>query len=113
MIACLVQRAYAATTLRMWKEIYLSASNQLGLDLGDAGKAAEIHIDPEEVRSELHAILAEARTATHDCPWDLRTFQYHKTVFPQMSNWLPSDEAEQLRFEFQSEVERIEALLAA
>lgn len=86
-------------------------ANQLGFDLGEK-KATEVRVDPEEVRAELQNILAEARAAIDRCPWDERTFRYHKTVFPQMSNWLPEDEAEQLRLEFREQVERIEALLA-
>ena len=34
---------------------------------------------------------------------------YWKLVFPQMTNWLPEDEARQLRFEFETELARLEA----
>lgn len=91
----------------------MSDNNQLGFDLGDSKKPIKVEIDPEEIRAELHEILSEARGASAGCPWDTRTFQYHKTVFPQMSDWLPEEEAEQLRFEFAKEIKRIEALLAA
>lgn len=87
----------------------MSDSNQLGFDLGDTGKPVKIEIDVEEVRTELLEVLAEAKEALAHCPWDARTFKYHKTVFPQMSNWLPDDEAEQLCNEFVAEVDRIEA----
>jgi hypothetical protein len=30
-----------------------------------------------------------------------------QTVFPNMAKWLPEDEAEQLRFEFAREMERL------
>jgi hypothetical protein len=30
-----------------------------------------------------------------------------QTVFPQMADWLPDDEANQLRFEFMQEIERL------
>lgn len=30
-----------------------------------------------------------------------------QTVFPQMANWLPEDEANQLRSEFAQEIERL------
>jgi hypothetical protein len=30
-------------------------------------------------------------------------------VFPQMANWLPEEEAAQLRFEFAQELERLKA----
>lgn len=70
-------------------------------------------VDPAEVRAELLEILETARGATDEAPWDRRTHRYHQVVFPQMANWLPDDEADQLRFEFARELERIEALLAA
>ena len=70
-------------------------------------------VDPEEVRAELLEILEIARNARDEAPWDRRTHRYHQVVFPQMANWLPDDEANQLRFEFARELERIEALLAA
>ncbi|MEZ5695302.1 MAG: hypothetical protein R3E18_02375 [Sphingomonadaceae bacterium] len=86
---------------------------QLGLDLGDSTPAPSYEPDRDEVRRELQEVLAEARSAQEECPWDERTFKYHKIVFPQMANWLPDDERDQLRFEFAKEVERIELLLAA
>lgn len=70
-------------------------------------------VDPAEVRAELMEILELARNARDIAPWDRRTHRYHQVVFPQMTNWLPDDEAQQLRFEFARELERIEALLAA
>ena len=70
-------------------------------------------VDPEEVRAELLELLRIARDAQDEAPWDRRTHRYHQVVFPQMANWLPDDEANQLRFEFARELERIEALLAA
>jgi hypothetical protein len=68
----------------------------------------EYHADPEEVRAELHAILAEARAA-HKLPWDQRKESYYRTIFPQMTLWLPEAEAAQLRFEFKTELERLKA----
>ena len=85
---------------------------QLGLGLEDTRPDPAL-VDPQEVREELNAILAIARAARDAAPWDLRTHRYHKVVFPQMANWLPEEERDQLRFEFAQEVERIEQLLAA
>jgi len=90
----------------------LFGPSQLGLGLEDT-RPDPTAIDPEEVRQELRAILALAKSATDEAPWDRRTHRYHQVVFPQMANWLPDDEADQLRFEFARELERIEALLAA
>jgi hypothetical protein len=79
----------------------------------DTTKVRCLEPDRDEVRAELLSVLAEAKSATEECPWDERTFKYHKVVFPQMANWLDAIERDQLRFEFAQEVERIESLLAA
>ncbi|MBP6554266.1 MAG: hypothetical protein KA233_01145 [Novosphingobium sp.] len=93
--------------------LFQMGPSQLGFDLGDTPKPKSFEPDREEVREELLGILAEAKAAIGDCPWDERTFNYHKVVFPQMANWLPEDERDQLRFEFAQEVARIELLMAA
>ena len=64
--------------------------------------------DPDEVRAELYEILAEARVA-QKMPWDARRTVLYRTIFPQMTNWLPEEEAAQLRFEFETELARLEA----
>jgi hypothetical protein len=43
-------------------------------------------VDPDDIRARLHKMLAEARA---------------------MANWLPTAEAEQLRLEFRTEMERL------
>jgi hypothetical protein len=68
----------------------------------------EYRADPDEVRAELHKILAEARAA-HKLPWEPRKASLYRTIFPQMTLWLPEEEAAQLRFEFESELERLRA----
>jgi hypothetical protein len=85
---------------------------QLGLGLEETRPDPTV-VDPQEVREELVALLANARAARDAAPWDRRTHLYHQVVFPQMANWLPDDEAAQLCLEFAQELERIEALLAA
>lgn len=57
-------------------------------------------------RERLTAVLETARAA-RSMPWPERDARMWQTVFPQMANWLPADEAEQLRFEFQREIERL------
>ena len=64
--------------------------------------------DPDEVRAELHKILAEARAAER-FPWDARRVRLYRTIFPQMATWLPDEEASQLRFDFEAELARLEA----
>jgi hypothetical protein len=56
----------------------------------------------------LHKILAEARAA-QTMPWDASRVSLYRTIFPQMTNWLPGDEGAQLRFEFETELARLEA----
>ena len=64
--------------------------------------------DPENVRRRLHALLDEARNA-QTMPWPERDARMWQTVFPNMANWLPEDEANQLRFAFMQEIERLKA----
>jgi hypothetical protein len=64
--------------------------------------------DPDEIRAELHKILAEARAAKF-MPWDNDRTTLYRTIFPQMTGCLPEDEGAQLRFEFERELERLEA----
>jgi hypothetical protein len=86
--------------------------SQLGLGLEETRPDPTV-IDPETVRAELNAILATAKAARDQAPWDRRTHKYHQVVFPQMANWLPADEADFLRRQFEMELERIEQLIAA
>lgn len=64
--------------------------------------------DPDKVRSRLHKILAEARAA-QKLPWEPTTVSLYRTIFPQMTQWLPEDEGAQLRFQFEEEMARLEA----
>jgi hypothetical protein len=68
----------------------------------------EYHADPDEVRKELHGILAEMRAA-EAMPWDEKRTALYRTIFPQMTNWLPEEEGAQLRFAFEAELERLKA----
>lgn len=63
---------------------------------------------PARARAKLTALLETARAA-RSMPWPERDARMWQTVFPQMTNWLPDEEAEQLRFEFQREIERLKA----
>jgi hypothetical protein len=64
--------------------------------------------DPDKVRARLHKILAEARAAKK-LPWDRDRLLVYQTIFPQMTGWLPEEEAAQLRFEFDTELARLNA----
>ena len=75
---------------------------------GEDTPTPEYRADPDTVRQELYKILAEARTA-QTMPWDAKRAILYRTIFPQMTNWLPEDEGAQLRFEFEMEFARLEA----
>ena len=62
--------------------------------------------DPDKVRRRLQRMLAEARAA-ETMPWRPAIVSLYQTIFPQMSNWLPEDEAAQLRLEFDKEMQRL------
>jgi predicted protein tyrosine phosphatase len=70
-------------------------------------------IDPQAVRAELLQLLATARAAQAEAPWDRRTHRFHAVVFPQKARWLPTEEATQLCLQFAEELDRIESMLAA
>ena len=67
--------------------------------------------DPDEVRAELHAILAQMRAAKSmkSLPWDEDRTALYRTIFPQMTNWPAEEQGAQLRFEFETELARLEA----
>ena len=62
----------------------------------------------ELVRAEVNTVLETARSAKV-MPWKPKDVAFWKIVFPQMTNWLPDEEAAQLRFEFMEELRRLEA----
>jgi hypothetical protein len=77
-------------------------------DLFGAEPAPAYRPDPDKVRRRLHRILAEARAA-RELPWESTTVSLYRTIFPQMTNWLPEEEGAQLRFAFEAELARLEA----
>ncbi|HEY1613799.1 MAG TPA: hypothetical protein VGF97_08930 [Rhizomicrobium sp.] len=62
--------------------------------------------DPATIRLQLVAVLEKARQAT-TMPWPERDARMWQITFPQLTNWLPPDEAYQLRFEFDREMQRL------
>lgn len=82
--------------------------NEQSDESGDDFETPEYHADPDKVREELNRILAEARAA-RAMPWDAKRAALYRTIFPQMTNWLPEEEGAQLRFQFEAELARLEA----
>ncbi len=64
--------------------------------------------DPAVIRQRLHGLLATAKSAK-TMPWNAHDAGVWQIVFPNMANWLPEEEAKQLRFEFALEMERLSA----
>lgn len=77
-------------------------------DLFGAEAAPAYRPDPEKVRARLHRILGEAKGA-RTLPWDRTRLSLYRTIFPQMTLWLPEDEAARLRLEFEAELTRLHA----
>ena len=73
---------------------------------GEKSAAPAYRPDPAKVRARLHLILTETRAA-QSLPWGRANL--YRTIFPQMTLWLPEEEAAQLRFEFEAEMERLKA----
>ena len=69
-------------------------------------KAQEYVPDIPRIRGRLLAVLETTRAAPAK-PWPDKERRMWQTVFPNMSKWLPDDEADQLRFEFAAEIERL------
>ncbi len=62
--------------------------------------------DPDVIRHRLLTLLSKARSA-EAMPWSERDARMWQTVFPNMANWLPDEEADQLRLDFAREMERL------
>ena len=66
---------------------------QLSMFADEAPKAASPTADPDRVRRKLAALLAVAREAgAHGLSLERRRLM--ETVVPQMTRWLPEEEAE-------------------
>lgn len=64
---------------------------------------------PDYVRAHMQKILDEVRGASR-LPWDQSTVRAYENIFPQMSKWLPPEEAEILIVDFNSELARLKSL---
>ncbi len=77
-------------------------------DEGERTAAPDFAPDPAVIRHRLGALLTRAREAS-SMPWPERDARMWQTVFPQMADWLPAAEADQLRLAFAEEIERLKA----
>jgi hypothetical protein len=78
-------------------------------ELFSADEAPRVYrADPDRVRERMRKILTEAKAA-EVIPWEPRRLALYRTIFPQMSLWLPEEEAAQMCFEFEAELSRLKA----
>ncbi len=61
--------------------------------------------EPEDIRRQLLGVLRLLREA-ETLPWSPHEFRTWRIIFPQMTNWLPDDEAEDLKDAFAREMDR-------
>jgi len=64
--------------------------------------------DPDRIRRRLAKLIAEARAA-QSMPWNAEQLRNRAAMLRQMGSFLPEEEAAQLRFEFEQELERLKA----
>ena len=96
----------ASTTTRLLKQRDLFELDAQPALFPEEAAPVLYRADPDKVRVKLQRILAEARAAA-TMPWSAERLGYHQPVFPQMSRWLPGEEAAQLCFEFETEIRRL------
>lgn len=78
------------------------------LELFGGGPVADAAPHPEQMRTWLHSVLTQARSA-RAMPWPPAKAELYRLMFPQLTFWLPEDEGAQLRFEFDTELARLNA----
>jgi len=78
-------------------------------DLFEADAMPVYHPDPIKVRSRLDKILVEARTA-ETLPWQPSQLSLYQTIFARIVNFLPDEDARQLKIEFEAELQRLGAV---
>lgn len=77
-------------------------------DLFGAEAAPAYRPSPERVRARLHRILTELR-GTQSFPVGSGRPSLYRTIFPQLTLFLPDEEAAQLRLEFETEMARLQS----
>ena len=75
-------------------------------DLFGAEGATAHRPNSDKVRARRHRILPRQKPPG---PWDPSCGSLYRTIFPQMTLFLPEEEGARLRFEFEAEGERFQA----
>ena len=95
-------------------QIQAMEPQQFGFDLGDTDRRDGPLFEAAFIRREALALIAEARAAGVDGPWNAGDLVHKRILFPHLVSWLPDEnERDQLKFTFMAELDRIELLLAA
>lgn len=79
---------------------------QMDLFNASSASARSALPDPEQVRHRLNRLLETLREA-QVLPWTEDELAFHRTVVPQMANWLAEGEADAVRSEFRAHLERL------
>ena len=88
--------------------------DQFGFDLGTQPASSTTPFAAADIREDALALIANARAADADHPWDAGELRYQRIAFPHLVSWLPDPaERDQLCFDFFRELDRLELLLAA
>ena len=78
-------------------------------DLFGAAPAEAYRPDPERVRRRVDSILAELRGEISARHWEYGRASFFRMAFPNLTCWLPEDEAARLEAEFEAEMTRLRA----
>ncbi len=90
------------------------SNQQFGFDLGTPPAKDGPLFAPEDIRKDALALIADARAAGADGPWDAGELRYQRVSFPHLVSWLPDQaERDQLCADLFRELDRLEPLLAA
>lgn len=87
-------------------DLFSQAPPQGELFGNQAREQREWVVNADTVRAKMLLLLDTARNA-EAMPWPPRKVKIYETIFPQMANWLPEEERNQLCFEFAQEIERL------
>ena len=75
-------------------------------ELFNASAAPVYRPNLDKVRARLEKLLAEARAA-ETMPWESSQLSLYRLIYPQMTLWLPEEEAAQYRKAFDAEMGRL------
>ena len=75
-------------------------------ELFNAPSARVYRPNLDKVRARLEKLLAEARAAPA-MPWEPSQLSLYRLIYPQMTLWLPDEEAAQYRLAFDAEIARL------